>query len=107
MPIMDGYTATQKIRKLEAEDPALVPYRPTQPNKRTPIFAVSASLIEDQRQKYIDYGFDGWILKPIDFKRLAVLMNGIINHETRVGVQYKSGNWEHGGWFHADDIKED
>lgn len=68
-------------------------------NGRIPIFAVSASLVEKERQKYIDAGFDGWILKPIDFKRLSVLLSGIVEDNTREDCLYKSGEWERGGWF--------
>ena len=68
-------------------------------NHRVPIFAVSASLIEKERQKYIDAGFDGWILKPIDFKRLSVLLCGIVEENTRKQCLYQTGKWERGGWF--------
>jgi len=68
-------------------------------NGRIPIFAVSASLVERERQKYIDAGFDGWILKPIDFKRLNILMRGIVDDAARDSCVYQSGQWEKGGWF--------
>ena len=68
-------------------------------NGRVPVFAVSASLIEKERQAYIDGGFDGWILKPIDFKRLRVLLSGIVEEDTRKDCLYKPGDWEKGGWF--------
>lgn len=42
-----------------------------QVNGRIPILAVSASLSENQRQEITDVGLDGWILKPVDFKRLS------------------------------------
>lgn len=44
-------------------------------------------------------GFDGWILKPIDFKRLEALLFGIIDDESRNGAVYVAGQWERGGWF--------
>lgn len=68
-------------------------------NHRIPIFAVSASLVEREKQKYIDAGFDGWILKPIDFKRLNTLLAGISEEEVRSFCLYKQGQWERGGWF--------
>jgi len=64
-----------------------------------PIFAVSASLVERERQNYIDAGFDGWILKPIDFKRLNKLLLGIVEDDTRNACLYRQGEWEYGGWF--------
>ena len=60
---------------------------------------MSASLIEKERQTYIDGGFDGWILKPIDFRRLGVLLSGIVEEHTRASCLYKPGDWERGGWF--------
>ncbi|GKT65859.1 HSP90-like protein [Colletotrichum tofieldiae] len=68
-------------------------------NGRIPIFAVSASLIEREKDKYIDAGFDGWILKPIDFKRLNTLLLGIVEDDVRATCLYAPGQWEHGGWF--------
>jgi DNA-binding response OmpR family regulator len=65
---------------------------------RVPIIAVSASLVEEHRFEYIECGFDGWILKPIDFSRLDFLMRGIKDEELKK-AQYSSGTWEQGGWF--------
>ncbi|KAL8654255.1 MAG: hypothetical protein Q9226_003505 [Calogaya cf. arnoldii] len=99
MPIVDGLTSTKMIRSFEKSHPkGPIPSRAAL-NSRIPIFAVSASLIEKERGKYIDAGFDGWILKPIDFPRLSVLLNGIVEEETRESCLYAPGQWEKGGWF--------
>jgi hypothetical protein len=99
MPIVDGLTATKMIRSFEKSHPkSKLSHRAT-PNGRVPIFAVSASLVERERQNYIDAGFDGWILKPIDFKRLNTLLRGIVQDDTRNACLYRQGEWEHGGWF--------
>lgn len=63
------------------------------------MFAVSASLVERDRQVYMDAGFDGWILKPIDFKRLGELLSGVVERDTRERCLYERGQWERGGWF--------
>ena len=68
-------------------------------NGRVPIIAVSATLVEKERQKYVDAGFDGWILKPVDFKRLSVLLEATVNETVRESCLYKAGEWEIGGWF--------
>lgn len=68
-------------------------------NGRVPIIAVSASLVEKERKMYMDAGFDGWILKPIDFKRLSTLMGGIHDDTVREANVYEPGHWEAGGWF--------
>lgn len=68
-------------------------------NGRVPIIAVSASLVEKEKQTYADAGFDGWILKPISFPRLNELMTGIVDAAVREEALYTPGNWERGGWF--------
>jgi CheY-like chemotaxis protein len=105
MPIMDGYEATEGIRKLEGAI-AFVSTRPSprrlshKLNGRIPIFAVSASLIEQQRAELRELGMDGWILKPIDFKRLDVILKGVTDASQRGLDVYRPGcSWEIGGWF--------
>lgn len=99
MPIVDGLTSTKMIRSFEKSHPQ-GPISPRAAlNGRIPIFAVSASLLEREREKYINAGFDGWILKPIDFQRLGVLLSGIVEEKTRESCLYRPGQWEHGGWF--------
>ena len=99
MPIVDGLTSTKMIRSFEKTHPDNHLSDRAMLNGRVPVFAVSASLIEKDRQAYIDGGFDGWILKPVDFKRLGVLLSGIVEQGTREACLYKPGNWEKGGWF--------
>jgi CheY-like chemotaxis protein len=99
MPIMDGLTSTKMIRSIEKSQTDKQLSERAALNGRIPIFAVSASLLEKERQKYVDAGFDGWILKPIDFKRLNILMRGIVDDAARDSCVYQSGQWEKGGWF--------
>jgi len=99
MPIVDGLTSTQMIRACEKSPEHPGHSQLASSNGRIPIFAVSASLIEADKQKYINAGFDGWILKPIDFKRLNTLLTGICNDEVRKSCLYEPGEWERGGWF--------
>ncbi|MCJ1420952.1 Light-sensor Protein kinase [Xylographa parallela] len=99
MPIVDGLTSTKMIRSYEKSHPTDSLSRRATLNGRVPIFAVSASLIEKERQAYVNGGFDGWILKPIDFKRLSILLLGIVQASTRESCLYKPGEWEKGGWF--------
>jgi CheY-like chemotaxis protein len=100
MPIVDGLTSTKMIRSYEKSHPDCRLSPRATANGRVPIFAVSASLVERERQTYINAGFDGWILKPIDFKRLNVLLLGIVEDDTRKSCLYHPGGWEKGGWFH-------
>jgi CheY-like chemotaxis protein len=99
MPIVDGLTSTKMIRSYEKTHTNIYSPRAALCG-RIPIIAVSASLIERDRQQYIDAGFDAWILKPIPFDRLNKLMGAIVDAESRVECLYAPGQWERGGWFH-------
>ena len=100
MPIVDGKASTKMIRAYEQTNPSLKLSARARLNGRVPIIAVSASLLEKERQSYIDIGFDGWILKPISFPRINELMLGIVDQKTREEALYQPGQWEKGGWFH-------
>ena len=106
MPSVDGLTSTKMIRSHEAVCSKSILSPRAALNGRIPIFAVSASLVERDRDVYVQAGFDGWILKPVDFKRLAELMEGIVLNETRDKCLYVPGEWEQGGWFSARDGKD-
>ena len=99
MPIVDGLTSTKMIRSFEKSHPTHLLSKRAARNGRIPVIAVSASLLEKERQTYIDAGFDGWILKPISFDRLKNIMLGIVDAGVRKENLYKSGGWERGGWF--------
>ena len=109
MPIVDGFTSTKMIRSFEkTQSSSCLSPRATF-NGRIPIFAVSASLVEREREKYINTGFDGWILKPIDFKRVNMLLRGIVDNDARHECVYEpgAGNWEKGGWFEKREVRDD
>jgi CheY-like chemotaxis protein len=99
MPIVDGLTSTKMIRSFEKDHPTKLLSARASLNGRIPVIAVSASLIERDRQLYIDAGFDGWILKPISFPRVSELLEGIVSPDVRKASLYQPGQWEKGGWF--------
>ena len=101
MPILNGLEATQQIRHLEATKLAKTDRLAHSLNGgRIPIFAVSASLVERQREELEQIGIDGWILKPIDFGRLYTILRGVTDHVQRERDQYRvGGSWESGGWL--------
>ncbi|KAI9151644.1 Cyanobacterial phytochrome B [Paramyrothecium foliicola] len=101
MPIVDGLTSTKMIRAHEQAAEHGGHSALAGANGRVPIFAVSASLVEKEREMYIQAGFDGWILKPIDFKRLNMLLTGIYDDGARESALYVPGEWERGGWFRS------
>ncbi|MCU0564719.1 MAG: response regulator, partial [Desulfobacterales bacterium] len=61
MPVMDGHTATRKIRELEAERP---------PARRIPIIAMTAHAMSGDHERSLAAGMDDHITKPIDPPRL-------------------------------------
>ena len=63
MPVMDGCTATMKIRSLEREDV-----------KTMPIIAMTANAFADDRQKTRAAGMNGHLAKPIDMEQLQILL---------------------------------
>jgi CheY-like chemotaxis protein len=102
MPILNGFQATERVREMEAAGPLpeTGPRVSHELNGRIPIFAVSASLREEQKDKMVEYGLDGWILKPVDFKRLSLLLEGITETAQRAKDIYNSSrDWEKGGWL--------
>ena len=100
MPILDGMTATRAIREFESKTPKENLSDKAIRNDRVPVFAVSASLVEKDHDSYGDTGFDGWVMKPINFARLNVLLSGLCDPSARQAATYTpNGEWENGGWF--------
>ncbi|WP_189379515.1 ATP-binding protein [Thalassotalea profundi] len=65
MPIMDGYETTQRIRKGEAGDEFV----------RTPIIALTANAMSDEKEKCLALGMNDYLTKPIDTARLFQTLN--------------------------------
>jgi CheY-like chemotaxis protein len=98
MPLVDGKASTRLIRAYEKEhSPPISPQ--VESYGRIPIIAVSASLSEQSCADYVTSGFDGWILKPIDFTRLEAILASIQDEDTRKKLLYPKSKWEEGGWF--------
>ena len=57
MPVMDGFEATRKIRKMF-------------PDKHIPIIALSANAFDEDRHKSLEAGMDGHLSKPIIIAQL-------------------------------------
>ena len=60
MPVMDGVTATRDIRRRERETG----------RERTPILALTANAMTNQRSDYMASGMDGMVSKPITASEL-------------------------------------
>lgn len=63
MPVMDGYTATQKIRKFENLRKANIP-----------IIAMTANAFAEDRKRALDAGMNDYAAKPIDMNKLIPVL---------------------------------
>lgn len=100
MPLVNGYEATERIRDFEQLGKLATNRVSHRLNGRIPIFAISASLFEQHRDDMSKLGIDGWILKPVDFKRLRIILKGATDVAQREKDVYQSGcSWELGGWL--------
>ena len=68
MPVMDGCTATQRIRALK--DPA---------RAAVPIVAMTANVFEEERKRAFDCGMNGFLSKPIVIEELIDALRDIIH----------------------------
>ena len=85
MPIMDGITATQKIRALD--------------NENIPIIALTAYAIKGDREKFLSKGMDDYISKPIDLDEFYKILEKHLKPKkeddssiTRILDKLQSGN---------------
>ena len=72
MPNMDGYQATQKIREFS----------------NIPIVAMSANAFEEDKQKALSIGMNGYIAKPIDMDKVIKTLSNIFVFKCPVCGQY-------------------
>lgn len=71
MPVMDGYTATRKIRKWEAS------------RKRAPvvIYALTAHAMPEHAEKCLEAGMNGQLSKPVESERLNSLLSELLDQQ--------------------------
>ncbi len=65
MPEMDGYQATQSIRRIEAANP---------PPRRIAIIALTANALIGERERCLSIGMDDYIAKPFTLSNLRTTM---------------------------------
>lgn len=68
MPVMDGLEATMKIREYENENNIV---------DRTPIIAVTANTMDNDREKCISYGMNEFMAKPFDVNKLNAIFSNL------------------------------
>ena len=76
MPNMDGYQATQEIRKFS----------------NIPIVAMSANAFEEDKQKALSIGMNGYIAKPIDIDKVLETVSKILVFKCPVCGKYTFKN---------------
>lgn len=67
MPVMDGYTATRRIRALN--DPA---------RAAVPIVAMTANVFEEERKRAFDCGMNAFLSKPLVIDALIAVLRDIL-----------------------------
>ena len=73
MPVLDGYEATVRLRRLEAE---AIASGKMKPHQVTVVIAMTANALKGDREKCLAAGMDDYISKPISMEKLkSVLEN--------------------------------
>jgi PAS domain S-box-containing protein len=67
MPQLNGIETTKRIRSMEAG----------QPGRRTPILALTANTLVEDRYACFEAGMDGFLIKPLDREKLAEAIAGL------------------------------
>ncbi|MET0674339.1 MAG: ATP-binding protein [Bradyrhizobium sp.] len=68
MPQLNGIETTKRIRDLESGEPG----------NRTPILALTANTLVEDRYACFEAGMDGFLIKPLDREKLADALAGLI-----------------------------
>jgi PAS domain S-box-containing protein len=67
MPRLDGIETTRRLRSLEASEPG----------RRTPILALTANTLIEDRYACFEAGMDGFLIKPLDRDKLVEALAGL------------------------------
>lgn len=82
MPVMDGVQATHAIREFEQQNALPV----------TPIIALTANAMKGDEECYLAQGMQGYVTKPINFKRLKSEIMRVYHPRTQVAVSSTSAS---------------
>ena len=72
MPVMDGYEATKRIRKLK--DPI---------QSAIPIVAMTANAFDEDRKTAAECGMNGFISKPIRVEEVIQVLNRVLDESVQ------------------------
>ncbi len=67
MPVVDGIEASKKIRELEDVN-----------KKKIPIIALTANILQEEKERCLEAGIDSFLTKPITPERLNQEMNSLL-----------------------------
>jgi CheY-like chemotaxis protein len=67
MPQLNGIETTKRMRTLESG----------LPGRRTPILALTANTLVEDRYACFEAGMDGFLIKPLDREKLAEAIAGL------------------------------
>ena len=73
MPVMDGYTATRKIRELERSDA-----------KTVPIIAMTANAFQEDAEKCISVGMNAHLAKPLDIEKVMMTICRLVKKKNNI-----------------------
>ena len=75
MPVMDGYTATKKIRSLEHSDA-----------KTIPIIAMTANAFQEDAEKCIAVGMNAHLAKPLDIETVMITICHLVKKKDSITI---------------------
>ena len=81
MPVLDGISATKEIIRIEQEKN--IPH--------TPIVALTANVIPEDRDTYIQAGMDYFLAKPIEKHKLEEILNNLLYSKEAQVMMHKIG----------------
>ncbi|MBI9010632.1 MAG: response regulator [Clostridiales bacterium] len=79
MPVMNGLEAVEFIRKQD---------------KTTPVVALTALALKNEKEEIMSYGFDRFIAKPVDLKVLSDLVSNLISKKKFVNFEVTSKSFD-------------
>jgi response regulator RpfG family c-di-GMP phosphodiesterase len=73
MPVMDGMTATKLIRSTFPE-----------PAKNVKIIAMTANVLQEDVQQYLDAGMDAFVSKPFQINELLLKIDSVVDNSCQI-----------------------